>query len=236
MIRYVHSLLFGLSVLLPLSTLAAVRYDSAHDHLNVTAQNQPLSQVLGEVADATGMKILMDPTVDRPVTAEFSEVSLRLGLKRLTNGMNVVLIEEPVKNGTGTAPAVLKLLPSGQSQSERLQPLGKKTAVATKPATDKNYRRERRVDKLPAQQRDAAVARMNQQTQAKQARKSERVENKTARHAKQEARHAEREAARTARLARLAVTDPEVYARRMVQEAQRTARQQAKSEHQSTQQ
>jgi hypothetical protein len=60
--------------------------------LTVSVKNIPLEKVLTEIAKQTSIKISLYAPAQEPVWAEFSELSLEKGLKRLTKGFNSVFI------------------------------------------------------------------------------------------------------------------------------------------------
>jgi len=70
---------------------AAISYDKATDHLNVTAVNASLKSVLTRIAKLSGIEILFDDQANGPVTINIKSDSLEAGLKHLLKGRNSVL-------------------------------------------------------------------------------------------------------------------------------------------------
>ena len=83
-------------------------------YLNVVAQSVPLSQVLQEVARATGVEIQGLEGLEEQVSVSFSGLSLREGLKNLLEQVNHVILEKASPQG-GTQPFLVQVFGRGDS-------------------------------------------------------------------------------------------------------------------------
>lgn len=102
-----------------------VHYDPATDRLTLNVQDMSLTQLLARISAQTGVEILLDPALERPVTVAVQDQPLEAGLTTLTREYNTVMIHDqrdvPGK-GIQTLLTTIKLLPRGQTNTALLRP------------------------------------------------------------------------------------------------------------------
>jgi hypothetical protein len=220
----------------PATQLAAqeVRYDAATDRLSLNVQNLSLTEVLARISRQSDVEILMDPSVERPVTASLQDQPLESVLGNLTRGMNAVMIhDERDLPGQGRQPVLvrLELLPTGETNTALLRPVLSPEAEALLRAkghdpadplvkTRVNARRQARLEKMDPAQRE----RIEAQDAAKASRKAESKAARLESQAKRHQARLERLNAKLTRAQALAATDPEAGQQRVQRLNQRIAR------------
>lgn len=123
------------SAMLLLATFAAhgadglqrqqIAYDAVEDVLNVQVEQASMKAVLSRIALLSGLEILMDPRVERQVSADIEGQSLQRGIKQLVRDLNTVFVFEE-SNAQGEEPLLVgvHLLPAGETTDQpRLEPL-----------------------------------------------------------------------------------------------------------------
>jgi hypothetical protein len=103
-----------------------VRYDAAMDRLSLDAHDSPLTQVLARISRQSGVEILIDPSVDYPVTASLRDQPLENALATLTRDMNAVMIHDQLEiAGNSRQPVLVRmeLLPVGETNTALLRPV-----------------------------------------------------------------------------------------------------------------
>ncbi len=63
--------------------------------LNVSVENQKFERVMDEVAQKTGIQIVIKETIDEDLTIDFDDLPLEEGLKRLLRGRSSVFVYHP---------------------------------------------------------------------------------------------------------------------------------------------
>lgn len=71
--------------------------------LTVKVRDIPLQKVMTEIAHQTGIKIVLHGEAEELLSADFSAIPLEKGLRRLTRGINCVLLYGPEKIKAGEA-------------------------------------------------------------------------------------------------------------------------------------
>jgi len=102
-----------------------VHYDPATDRLTLDVRDMSLTQLLARISAQTGVEILLDPALERPVTVAMQDKPLEAGLTALTREYNTVMIHDqrdvPGK-GSQSLLTTIKLLPQGQTNTALLRP------------------------------------------------------------------------------------------------------------------
>jgi hypothetical protein len=192
--------------------------------------------LLTRISRQSGVEILADPSVDRPVTASLQDEPIESALTDLTRGMNSVMIhDEHVIPGHGRQPVLVRmeLLPKGQTNAALLRPVLSPQAEAVLRAKGRdpggalgreglNARRQARLEQMDPAQRE----RIEEQAAAK-------AEHKAQRQAAAAERTAQRQQSRLARLSSklaqaqaMAAANPEGSQQRIQQINQKMARMQ----------
>ena len=226
---------FSADTLSPATHPAAqeVRYDAATDRLSLDVQNLSLTEVLERISRQSGVEILMDPSVEHPVTASLQDQPLESVLGNLTRGLNAVMIhDERDLPGQGRQPVLvrLELLPTGETNTALLRPVLSPEAEALLRAKGHdpadplgheriNARRQARLEKMDPAKRE----RIEQQDAAKASRKAASKAARLENQAKRQQARLERLNAKLTRAQALAATDPESQ-QRVQQLTQRIAR------------
>jgi hypothetical protein len=211
-----------------------VRYDAATDRLSLDVQDRSLTDVLARIARQSDVEILMDPSVERPVTASLQDQPLETVLGNLTRGMNAVMIhDERDLPGQGRQAVLVRmeLLPSGETNTALLRPVLSPEAEALLRA--KGYdpagalghdqvsaRRQARLEQMDPAKRE----RLEKQDAAKANRKAQTEAARAESQAQRQQARLERLNTRLARAQTLAATDPEAGQPRVQQLTQKIAR------------
>lgn len=94
------------------------------DRIMLKATDISLKEVLTEIVNQTGIRIIVHGELDGLLSADFSDLSLDEGLKRLVKDFNYVFIYDPGK-GKAEAPSVTEVIiysKKGEFPKERLEP------------------------------------------------------------------------------------------------------------------
>ncbi|MCF7669127.1 MAG: S8 family serine peptidase [Verrucomicrobia bacterium] len=79
---------------------AEIEWDNDAEEVNADIHGWRLKEVLAEIVENTGWRILVEPGTERVVSAKFKDLSINDALKRLLGGLNYAIISdtgEPVK-------------------------------------------------------------------------------------------------------------------------------------------
>ena len=87
--------------------------------VTVKVKGIPLNKVLTEIVHQTSIRIVFAGSTEEPVSADFSDLPLDQGLKRLIQGFNSVIIYGPKKAKTGESEIKKVILCSRQGASPR---------------------------------------------------------------------------------------------------------------------
>ncbi len=217
------------------ANLQTVHYDKAGDRLTLDVREIPLRGLLAQIGLRTGVEILMDPAIERRVSANFKAVPLTEGLQRISQGLSTVLIHDKpggAKPGTPEVLVRMKVLPEGKHDSGQLQSLAAPVMegvahryTAPLPSVAPGVTRldhararwEARMQELSPEQRAEVEKRVRQRLDEKAKQQAEREKNQADRAAKRE----ERKSERLAREAALKQSNPALYEYRQQQQAQR---------------
>jgi len=172
----------------------AVQYDAATDRLSIEVQEMSLARLLAQVSRQTGVEILIDPAVERPVSTVIREQPLEKAITELTRGLNTVLVHDVrTLPGSGERNVLIsvQLLPKGQTNTALLVPVLSPEAEAMLRADGQdpaalgagrvNERRLARLQLLPPEKRARAEESEQQQVQKEVARKVGKAERKVER-------------------------------------------------------
>ena len=173
----------------------AVRYDAVSDRIAIQAQATSLTGLLAQISRQSGVEILIDPAVERPVTMDIKDQPLEQALEALTRGLNTVLVHDvrtlPGK-GEQNVLVMVKLLPKGQTNTALLMPVLSPEAEAMLGAELRNAqdarqgklvneRRMARLEKLSPEKRDKLEKIEAKKLQKEFERKAARAEDRAAR-------------------------------------------------------
>lgn len=100
---------------------AMVRYDAESQRISIAAEDAPLRSVLREISQATGIEILVDPSID-------TRVDVSLKAQPIENAMKIMLREGNyvLKYGTRENVTYVKsiaVLPKGLENNPNLKPI-----------------------------------------------------------------------------------------------------------------
>jgi len=128
---------FGLTVFAPSLGLPAdpsfvVRV--TNNTLTLRAANAPLQDVLNEIVKQLEIPIVVHGELDRPLSAEFSEVPLEEGLKRLIKGFNHVFLYDAGKVGEEHPPLRKIIIYAEETQGMGQFPPPRSTASSSQPS------------------------------------------------------------------------------------------------------
>ena len=145
----------------------AVRYDAASDRIAIQARDMSFTSLLAQISRQSGVEILIDPTVEHPVSITLQDQPLEKAISGLTRGLNTVLVHDvrtlPGK-GEQNVLVTVRLLPKGQTNTALLMPVLSPEAEAMMGAERRdasgarldnlvNERRMARLEKLPPEKR-----------------------------------------------------------------------------------
>jgi hypothetical protein len=180
------------------ATQQQVHYDRATNCLTLHVQDMSLTQLLAQISGQTGVEILMDPTVERPITFSMQDQPLEAGLNKLTRGLNTVMIHDqrdvPGK-GRQSMLTTLKLLPAGQTNSALLRPVLSPEAAALLRAKGLDP-----ASRATPQVSERRAARLEKMTPEQRAKLEKQATEKANRKAQNQAARAEQKAKRQQRL------------------------------------
>ncbi|MBI3772433.1 MAG: hypothetical protein HY272_07020 [Gammaproteobacteria bacterium] len=125
------SRLYAVGVLLWSGVLSAavsvqnpqIRYDLKQDRLSIQAQDVALKTIMTRIAFVSGIEVMIDPAVDRTVSANFKDESLEEGIRRITRGLNTIYQYSSKKPNSKSLLIGARLLPSGKSDTSALVPV-----------------------------------------------------------------------------------------------------------------
>lgn len=176
-----------------------VHYDRATDRLTLSVQDMSLTQLLAQISRQTGVAILIDPAVERPMTFSMQDQPLEAGLNKLTRGLSTVMIHDqrdvPGK-GRQSMLTTVKLLPEGETNAALLRPVlspeaeallhAKGRDPASKSGNDRvNERRAARLEKMTPEQRAKLEKQEADEANRKGQTKTDRAEQKAKRQQRQ---------------------------------------------------
>ena len=206
-----------------------VHYDPATDRLTLDVRDMSLTQLLARISAQTGVEILIDPALERPVTVAMQDQPLEAGLTTLTREYNTVMIHDqrdvPGK-GSQTLLITIKLLPRGQTNTALLRPALSPEAEAVMRASGRDpagtpgnaggdarvsARRAARLEKMTPEQR----AKIEQIETDKARRKAQMQADRAEQKAKRQKRQVEDINRQLAKAQARMDTDPEFYQQRI---------------------
>lgn len=99
-----------------------ILYSANSNLLSVNAQSAPLSTLLAEISQQTNLRIVVDRSVDKPITIRFKDKPLEQALAYLLKGMNVLSLyaDHRVSNHK-TSLLALHVLPDGADNHDVLK-------------------------------------------------------------------------------------------------------------------
>ncbi len=103
-----------------------ISYDRQTGILTVEADRTPLTQILAQIATQSGVKIIVDPSIEREISISLPEQPLEKALKQIARGLSYTMHYEEVdsRNPTqGDRLVAMKILPQGKQGSGNLVPV-----------------------------------------------------------------------------------------------------------------
>lgn len=216
-----------------------VMYDHKTDTLSVTANNASYQETMALVATRSGIEILMDPKAEHNISITLKDTPLEKGLTELSRQTNFAFFYSDAKASSGTDQKVsakpvltrMHVLPKGEASNHQLTPLLAPGGEAFIREKDRNFsaqqtpkmfnyaqqRWDARLKMMNPEQREQLLAGAKEKQAQLEQRQAERKKTKEE-HAKIREEHKQR---RLDELAKLKTSNPELYERKMQQEAAR---------------
>jgi type II secretory pathway component GspD/PulD (secretin) len=130
-----------------------VSYDTKNDRLTVDAKKVPLTQILAQISEQSGVEILVDPSVEKDISIYLPAQPLKKALKQIARGLNYAMYY----NDEDSRLVAMKIVPKGKQGSSNLVPVTHPNALSGQPDRrgDGNYdegnndaTRGRRIERL----------------------------------------------------------------------------------------
>jgi type II secretory pathway component GspD/PulD (secretin) len=101
-----------------------VSYDTKNDRLTVDAKSVPLTQILAQISEQSGVEILVDPSVEKELSIYLPAQPLKKALKQLARGLNYAMYY----NDEDSRLVAMKIVPKGKQVNGNLVSVTKSNA------------------------------------------------------------------------------------------------------------
>ena len=107
--------------------VSGVKYDKKSDTLTVHVQDMPLNEILQTVSAASGLKLSIQADLNRPVTMDFTAVSLDKAIHRLVQPNSSAMVYSKKEDGAVVLSSVKIFDKGGASSSPENLPTPRMT-------------------------------------------------------------------------------------------------------------
>ncbi|MHC4639491.1 MAG: hypothetical protein ACYTBV_18645 [Planctomycetota bacterium] len=106
-----------------------VSYDTKNDRLTVDAKSVPLTQILAQISEQSGVEILVDPSVEKDINIYLPAQPLEKALKQLARDLNYAMHYDKAESRL----VAMKIVPQGKQTSSNFVSVTKPTARGGRP-------------------------------------------------------------------------------------------------------